>query len=430
MGIVTIQIAVILIFANLAGYGLSKLKQPFVIGEIVAGILLGPSFLGRISPSVSRALFPENSLNTLTILSQIGLILFMFAIGAELELKAVRKRIGSLVFISQFSMIIPFALGLGAAYFLYDQFAPHNVAFLGFALFIGISMSITAFPVLARMVKERGLSHTDIGITALTCAAINDIVAWCLLAAVVAVVRKGSVVSSFHTILLCLCYVLVMILVVRPFLRRVLINSTKANVVGRGSMAIILVLLLISSWVTENIGIHSLFGAFFAGLVLPGGADFRKTIIKNIGHLGMVLLLPLFFVISGLRTRVELMNDTHTLIVGSLVILTAIAGKLGGTALAARLARYSLKDSLSIGALMNTRGLMELIVLNIGYDLGVFSSSMFTIMVLMALISTIVTFPILDLIERLMPGPITTLHNNDQQRDKSDVQLLREPGPS
>jgi Kef-type K+ transport system membrane component KefB len=404
---VIIQIAVILIFANLIGYGLSKIKQPFVIGEIVAGILLGPSFLGRISPSVSKTLFPENSLNTLAILSQIGLILFMFAIGAELELKAVRKRLGSLIFISQFSMIVPFAMGLGAAYFLYDQFAPHNVPFLGFALFIGISMSITAFPVLARMVKERGLSHTTIGITALTCAAINDIVAWCLLAVVVAVVRNGSVVSSFHTILLCLCYVLVMILVVRPVLRKAFKNSAKANVVGRSSMVIILILLFLSSWVTESIGIHSLFGAFFAGLVLPGDADFRKTIIKNIGNLGVVLLLPLFFVISGLRTRIESLNDTHTLIIGSMVILTAIAGKLGGTALAARLARYSLKDSLSIGALMNTRGLMELIVLNIGYDLGVFSSGMFTIMVLMALISTIITFPILDFIEKLMPANFT-----------------------
>jgi Kef-type K+ transport system membrane component KefB len=400
--IVIIQIAVILIFANLIGYGLSKIKQPFVIGEIVAGILLGPSFLGRISPSVSRALFPENSLNILMILSQIGLILFMFAIGAELDLKAVQKRLGSLIFISQASMVIPFAMGLGAAYFLYDKFAPHNVPFLGFALFIGISMSITAFPVLARMVKERGLSHTNVGITALSCAGINDIVAWCLLAAIVAIVRKGSVVSSFHTILWCLCYVLVMMLVVRPILR-VLINSAKGNAAGRGSMAIILVLLLISSWVTESIGIHSLFGAFFAGLVLPGNADFRKTIINNIGHLGMVLLLPLFFVISGLRTRIELMTDTHTLIIGSIVILTAVAGKLVGTSLAARLARYSLKDSLSIGALMNTRGLMELIVLNIGYDLGVFSLSMFTIMVLMALISTMMTFPLLDLIARLMP---------------------------
>ena len=416
--IVIIQIAVILIFANLIGYGLSKIKQPFVIGEIIAGILLGPSFLGRISPSVSRALFPENSLTILMILSQIGLILFMFVIGAELDLKAVRKRLGGLIFISQFSMVVPFAMGLGVAYFLYDRFAPPNVPFIGFALFMGISMSITAFPVLARMVKERGISHTNMGITALTCAAINDIVAWCLLAVVVAVVRKGSVVSSFHTILLCLCYVLVMLVIVRPVLRKVLVNSARANVISRGSMAIILVLLLISSWVTESIGIHSLFGAFFAGMVLPGDAEFRKTIIKNIGHLATVLLLPLFFVISGLRTRIDFLNDTHTLMIGSLVILTAIAGKLGGTALAARLARYSLKDSLSIGALMNTRGLMELIVLNIGYDLGVFSSGMFTIMVLMALISTIITFPLLDLIEMLMP----------EKARKLDVIPVNEPG--
>jgi Kef-type K+ transport system membrane component KefB len=403
LGVVIIQIVVILVFANLIGYGLSKIRQPIVIGEILAGILLGPSFLGRISPSVSRSLFPENSLNVLMILSQIGLILFMFAIGAELELKAVRTRLTGLILISQGSMIVPFAMGMGAAWFLYAQFAPPGVPFIGFALFIGISMCITAFPVLARMVKERGISHTNIGVTALTCAAIDDIVAWCLLAVVVAVVRKGSVVSSFPTILLCGCYVLVMLFVVRPILRKVLKNSAKTNVVGGGSMIFILVLLFISSWVTESIGIHALFGAFFAGLVLPGEADFRKVIIKNIGDLGTVLLLPLFFVISGLRTRIESLNDTHMLVIGLLVIITAISGKLGGTALAARLARYSLKDSLSIGALMNTRGLMELIVLNIGYDLGVFSTSMFTIMVLMALISTMMTFPILDLINRLMP---------------------------
>jgi Kef-type K+ transport system membrane component KefB len=403
LGTVILQIAVILIFANLIGYGLSKIKQPIVIGEILAGILLGPSFLGRISPSVSRFLFPENSLNSLMILSQIGLILFMFAIGAELELKAVRTRLTGLILISQGSMIVPFAMGMGAAWFLYAQFAPPNIPFIGFALFIGISMCITAFPVLARMVKERGISHTNIGVTALTCAAIDDIVAWCLLAVVVAVVRKGSVISSFPTIVLCGCYVLVMLLVVRPILRKVLKNSAKTTGVSGGSMIFILVLLFISSWVTESIGIHALFGAFFAGLVLPGNADFRKVIIRNIGDLGTVLLLPLFFVISGLRTRIESLNDTHMLVIGSLVILTAISGKLGGTALAARLARYSLKDSLSIGALMNTRGLMELIVLNIGYDLGVFSTSMFTIMVLMALISTMMTFPILDLINRLMP---------------------------
>jgi Kef-type K+ transport system membrane component KefB len=406
LGIVIIQIAVILIFANLIGYGLSKIRQPIVIGEIVAGILLGPSFLGRISPSASKALFPENSLNILMVLSQIGLILFMFAIGAELELKAVRKRLTGLILISQGSMIVPFALGMAVAYFLYDQFAPPDVPFVGFALFVGISMCITAFPVLARMVKERGISYSNIGITALTCAAINDIVAWCLLAVVVAVVRKGSVVSSFHTILLCLCYVVVMLLIVRPTLRKAFEKSAKTNVVGSGSMVIILVLLFISSWVTESIGIHALFGAFFAGLVLPGTADFRKIIIKNIGNLGTVLLLPLFFVISGLRTRIDSLNDTHTLIIGSIVILIAISGKLGGTALAARLAGYSLKDSLSVGALMNTRGLMELIVLNIGYDLGVFSSSMFTIMVLMALISTMMTFPILDFINRLMPEKV------------------------
>ena len=194
------QIAVILIFVNLIGYGLSKIKQPFVIGEIVAGILLGPSFLGRVFPGVSHALFPKGSLDILMILSQVGLILFMFTIGAELDLKSVRKRLSSVIVISQASMIVPFAIGLAAAYFLYDEFAPHNISLLSFSLFIGISMSITAFPVLARMVKERGISHTNVGITALTSSAINDIEAWCLLAVVVAIVRTGSLASSYRTV--------------------------------------------------------------------------------------------------------------------------------------------------------------------------------------------------------------------------------------
>jgi Kef-type K+ transport system membrane component KefB len=400
LGIVIMQIAVILIFVNLIGYGLSKIKQPFVIGEIVAGILLGPSFLGRVFPAASHALFPKGSLDTLMILSQVGLILFMFTIGAELDLKAVRKRLSSVIFISQASMVIPFAIGLAAAYFLYDEFAPHNISLLSFSLFIGISMSITAFPVLARMVKERGISHTNVGMTALTCAAINDIEAWCLLAVVVAIVRTGSLASSYRTILLCVCYVLVMLLMVRPLLRMIVMKSDKKNVVGRSLMAIILVLLLLSSLLTESIGIHSLFGAFFAGLILPDNADLRKNIINSLGNVGLVLLLPLFFVISGLRTRVDMIGDSHSLIICLLIILAAVAGKIGSTAMAARLTRHSLKDSLCIGALMNTRGLMELIVLNIGYELGVLSSGIFTILVLMALISTIMTFPILDLIER------------------------------
>jgi K+:H+ antiporter len=403
---VIIQMAVILIFVNLIGYGLSRLKQPFVVGEILAGILLGPSFLGRISPSVSTALFPTGSLDMLMIFSQIGLMLFMFTIGAELDLTAVRKRLSSLIFISQGSLIVPFVMGLGVAYLLYDEFAPQNVPMLDFALFTGISMSITAFPVLARMIKERGLSHSNIGITALTCAAINDIVTWCLLAAVVAIVRTGSAVSSFHTILMCLCYVLVMLFIVRPILRSALMNLVTTNVAGRSSMAIVLILLLFSSWLTENIGIHALFGAFFAGLILSDNPDLRKKVISDLGDLGVVLLLPLFFVISGLRTRIEMMNDGHTLLICSIVVLTAVSGKLGATALAARLAGQSLRDSLCIGALMNTRGLMELIVLNIGYELGVFSSRIFTILVLMALISTIMTFPILDLLERLMPEKV------------------------
>ena len=396
-----LQIAVILVFTKFLGYFLTKIGQPAVIGEIIAGIFLGPSLLGRFFPSVSGYLFPKDSLFDLQMIGQVGLVLFMFVIGTELDLGVVRKQVRAAIIISHSSIIVPFTLGLGAAYFLYDRFCPHTISFLPFALFIGISMSITAFPVLARILKERGLTGSHSGIMALTCAATGDLTAWCLLAIVVAIVKTGSLSSSLSTILLALGYVLFMMLVIRPLLKRLLNGHTEGDSISMNNMAILFVVLLLSAFLAESIGIHALFGAFLAGVIMPGNVNLRKNVVDKIEYVSVILLLPLFFVVSGLKTRIGLLNDSHLWIICLGITLVAVVGKFGGTALAAAFVGEGLKDSLTIGALMNTRGLMELIVLNIGYDLGVLPPVIFTMMIIMALVTTFMTCPILNLIARV-----------------------------
>lgn len=453
--ILIVQIAVILCFTKLVGYCLKGIGQPAVIGEILAGILLGPSLLGFLLPSVGDFLFPKNSMSNLSVLSQIGLMLYMFATGTEVDMGYLRKQVRAAVIISHMSIIIPFALGIGAAYFLYEPFAG-NISFLAFALFIGISMSITAFPVLVRIIKEKGLAHTRIGIMAIPCAASDDITAWCLLAVAIAIVKTGSFLNSLFTIVLAAGYVLFMFLVVRPFLKWLLSRSMSdgkiagnvrksasgnigedidnnagnkpgdvigdsthggglvpgmsvstsagasgGNTISKNTMAAIFLVLLLSSYITEAIGIHALFGAFLAGVIMPSDSSLRKGLVDKVEHVSVILLLPLFFVFSGLRTRIGLLDQWHLWVICLGIIAAAIAGKFGGTTLAARFAGFDLRESLGIGALMNTRGLMELIALNIGYELGVLSPVIFTMMVIMALVTTFMTSPVLNLIDRI-----------------------------
>ena len=402
--VLILQIAVILVFTKFLGYFLAKVGQPSVIGEIIGGIVLGPSVLGYFFPSAEEFLFPQNSMFNLQILGQIGLILFMFVIGTELDLSIVRKQARAAIIISHSSIIVPFTLGLGAAYFLYGRFASPAISFLSFALFIGIAVSITAFPVLARIIQERGLTGSRVGAMAITCAATDDITAWCLLAIVVAVVKTGSLGNSVYTIVLALGYVLLMMLVIRPLLKKLLTPSGGSDAISKNMMALMFVLLLCSAYVAESIGIHALFGAFLAGVIMPANVNFRRNVVDKIEYVSVILLLPLFFVFSGLRTRIGLLNDPHLWIICLSIILMAIVGKFGGTTLAAAFVGQNLKDSLALGALMNTRGLMELIVLNIGYDLGVLPPAIFTMMVLMALVTTFMTCPILNLIDRMKQG--------------------------
>ncbi len=403
LGILLLQIISILIVARLFGYLFSKIGQPTVIGEIIAGIVLGPSVLGWLLPGVSAFVFPLESLGNLQFLSQVGLILFMFVIGMELDIKVVRNKAHDAVIISHASIIIPYFLGMALAYYLYTDFAPDTTSFLPFALFMGIGMSITAFPVLARVIQERNLSGTHLGTIAITCAAADDITAWCLLAAVVAIAKAGTFVSAIFTILLAVVYVVFMLKVVQPFLKRLgQVYSTKETIT-KSIVAVIFLILIGSAYLSEIIGIHALFGAFLAGVIMPPNLNFRKVLTEKIEDVALVLLLPLFFVFTGLRTEIGLLNDWRLWGICLLVIFVAVAGKFGGSAIAARFVGQSWKESLSIGALMNTRGLMELVVLNIGYDLGILSPEIFVMMVIMALVTTFMTGPAMDLIEKWFP---------------------------
>lgn len=396
LAILMLQIITIIFTARVFSFLFKKIGQPSVIGEITAGIFLGPSFVGYYFPEFSHFLFPVASLSNLKFLSQIGLILFMFVVGMELDFKVLRTKAHEALVISHASIIIPFSLGVGFSYFIYESFAPHGINFLSFSLFIGIAMSITAFPVLARIIQERGISKTKLGSIVITCAAIDDITAWCALAAVIAIVKAGSFLSSLYTIGLAIVYLLFMLRIVQPFLKQLGEKYSSKEGLTKPIVAVFFLTLLISAFLSEIIGIHALFGAFLAGVVMPTNVTFRNIFIEKIEDVSSVLLLPLFFVFTGLRTQIGLLNDIYLWEVCGVIILIAVIGKFWGSAIAARFVGQSWKDSFTIGALMNTRGLMELIVLNIGFDLGVLSPEIFAMMVIMALFTTFMTGPALD----------------------------------
>jgi Kef-type K+ transport system membrane component KefB len=400
LSLLLMQIVVIVLASKLLASLVSKIGQPVVIGEVIAGILLGPSVLGHFWPGVSQFLFQPASLPNLNFLSQLGLILFMFIIGLELDIQLLKHKAHTAVVVSHASIIIPFAMGVSLAYFIYERFAPAHISFLAFGLFMGIAMSITAFPVLARILHERGLTKTALGSLAITCAAADDVTAWCILAAVIAIVQAGSGISALFTVLLSIFYVIAMLKIVRPWLERLESQYTSTESLNKTFAVVAFVVLFLSALTTEVIGIHALFGAFLAGASMPAQASFRKMLAARIEDVSLVILLPLFFAFTGLKTQIGLLNDGTTWLVCGLIIFVAVAGKFGGSSLAAKFTGQSWSDSFAIGALMNTRGLMELIVLNLGYDLGVLSPTVFTMMVLMALITTFMTAPALYWIER------------------------------
>lgn len=399
MGKLLLQIITILLTCRLFGWLFQKIGQPTVIGEIVAGIVLGPSVLGHLFPHASAFLFPVESLGSITILSQFGLILFMFAIGMELNLTEVRKKLKETILISHTSTIVPFFCGMLTAYCVYDTYADRSTPFLSFALFIGIAMSITAFPVLARIIQEKGMTKTHLGTIALASAANGDITAWCLLAVVIAIAQAGTMLSAIYNILFAFLYILMMFLIVRPFLRMVGQIYHNKEVVDKGLVAFIFLLVIASSYLTEILGLHALFGAFIAGVVMPDHVKFRKIMTEKVEDVSLALFLPLFFVSTGLRTEIGLLDRPELWWVCLLFIVVAIVGKFGGAFLSARFVGESWRDSLYIGALMNTRGLMELVVLTIGYEMGILTPAIFVVLVLMTLVTTFMTTPLVSLIQ-------------------------------
>jgi Kef-type K+ transport system membrane component KefB len=396
-----LQIVVIISFTQLLGTLFRKIGQPAVIGETVAGIILGPSLLGLLFPGTFHFLFPPESMENLKFLSQIGLILFMFIVGMELDLRLIRKQAFDALIISHASILIPYSLGIALSIFLYHQFATPHASFISFSLFMGIAMSITAFPVLARIIRDRQLTETKLGTLAITCAASDDVTAWCVLALLIAFIKSGSGMTGLFTIGLVLLYAAVMLIPVRLFLTRMMNLYLKQKIGYHTLMAMMFTMLILSAYCTEVIGIHALFGAFLGGVVMPKDEVLRKRITDRISDVTLVMLLPLFFVFTGLRTHAGLLNQSSLWISFGLILLVAVVGKFGGSTVTARLLGQTWKDSLSIGALMNTRGLMELIVLNIGYDMGILSPEIFAMMVLMALLTTMMTSPVLELLERI-----------------------------
>lgn len=398
LSILLLQIIVIIVVAKFFGAIFRRIGQPPVMGEMVAGITLGPSVLGFIAPQVTSFLFPATSLGTLGLLSQIGVVLFMFIVGMEVDLEHLREKASSAIMVSHASIIVPFLLGSALSLTLFPTLAIPNSTFTPFALFMGIAMSITAFPVLARIIRDRQLTQSPLATTALACAAIDDVSAWCILAIVIAIAKSTGLVAAVVTIGLTAAFILVMLLLVKPQLDGLISSRISDARYSRRLLASALAFALASAWVTETIGIHALFGGFLAGLVMPSDRKIQTFFEEKIEVFSSTFLLPLFFVFTGLRTKITLLNDRWSWVVCIAIIIVAIAGKLGGSMLMARWTRMSWRDSFGIGALMNTRGLIELVVLNIGYDLGILSDRIFAMMVLMALTTTFMTAPLLSLV--------------------------------
>ena len=398
-GILLLQIMVILLFSRIFSGLFLLIRQPTVVGEILAGIVLGPSILGYFFPQIAAFLFPSNSLGNITLLSQFGLILFMFVIGMELDIDQVRKKMKETILISHASTIFPFFLGMLTAYFIYDKYAENQTPFLSFALFIGIAMSVTAFPVLARIIQEKGLTKSHLGTISLASAAIGDITAWCLLAIVVAIAQTNNLLSAIYNILFSAIYMLGMFLVIRPFLRMVGQVYHNEEVIDKRLVAFIFFILTVSSFFTEILGLHALFGAFMAGVIMPTDIKFRKIMSEKVEGVSLSFFLPLFFVSTGLKTEIGLLNTPSLWLLCGLFILIAILGKFGSATLTSRFVGENWKHSLYIGALMNTRGLMELIILTIGYEMHILTPPIFVILVLMTLVTTFMTTPLLAFIQ-------------------------------
>jgi len=396
---VLVALAVVISTARLLGALFKWLGQPPVIGEVVAGILLGPSLLGLVAPDVSAYVLPPLVAPYFSVLAQVGVILYMFLVGLHLDTASLRQGTHTTVAISHASITAPFLLGAGLALWLYPRVSSSDVPFMVFALFIGVSMSVTAFPVLARILTDRGMLKSRIGGIALTCAAVDDVTAWCLLAFVSSIVY-AQVSGAIYTSILSLAYIGFVVMIVRPILRRFARRVDTHGVLTQPVMAAVIVAALLSALSTEYIGIHAIFGAFLLGAVIPHDSTIARQLTHRLEDLVIVLLLPAFFAYTGMRTQITLVSGVEQWTICALIILVACLGKFGGSAVAARLTGLPWLDAASLGILMNTRGLVELIVLNVGLDLRVLSPALFAMLVIMAVVTTMMTSPILALLTR------------------------------
>jgi len=396
-----LQLFVIIIVSNGVGWVFTRCGQPAVVGEMMAGILLGPSLFGLLTPRAFEFVFAASSLEPLRFLSQIGVCLFMFVVGMEMDWSELRAKMSTAVLISHAGIAFPGLLGAGLALLLYDRLAQPGAPFVPFALFLAISISVTAFPVLVRILQDRRLLRTSLGRLACVCAAAGDITAWALLALIVATARSADVGSAAVCMGLVCIFIAGMFTLVRPGLPGWIGKDELERArPSKRSFAIVVALVLASALATQVLGIHALFGSFVAGLIMPVTGGFREKLAVRMENISSVLLLPVFFAFSGLRTQIGLLHGWTDWFLCLLIIIIATIGKLGGTSLAARLTGLEWRDSLRLGALMNTRGLMELIVLNLGYELHILSQRAFSMLVIMALFTTVMTGPLLSLFDR------------------------------
>jgi Kef-type K+ transport system membrane component KefB len=406
-GRLLVTLPVVLLVCRLLGEAIGRLAQPPVMGEIVAGVLLGPSLLGWLWPGAYGWLFPSFVTGTLNALAQLGLVLFMFLVGYELDLDVVRRRGYLAAVVSHVSIALPFLAGVLLALGMYHSFAPAGQGFIAFALFLAASMSITAFPVLARILTDRGMTETPLGSLALACAAVDDVSAWTLLAAVTAIVKASSLLKVGWTFLLALVFFVGMVTVVRPLIRRWLAPGQRHGPAGavEGSDTVVLTALLVgillSSGVTNAVGIHPIFGAFLLGAVLPRKTAAIERAVGQMQTFAVTMLVPLFFVYTGLHTKLALLGGSVRLWGWcALVTVAAMVSKWTGSTIASRATGLDWSESMSVGALMNCRGLTELVVLNVGLSLGVINLTVFAMLLVMTLVSTFLTAPSLTLIER------------------------------
>lgn len=393
-----LQLAVIIAAASGTALLFQKIGQPKVIGEMFAGIILGPSVFGWIAPHLSAAIFPSASLQYLGALSQVGIVIYMFLVGLAIDPAELHAQRRTLVLVSHTSIVAPFLLGAAFAVYLYPRVSLPGVSLTSFALFAGAAMSITAFPVLARILSERDMVGTRLGSMAIGCAAVDDVTGWCILAWIVFLVRSrdAAVLPVWMMIGGLLAFVVLMLTAGRRSMRRFLIAYERDGKLGENSLAVIFLIILLSALATERLGLHMLFGSFLAGVSMPKKPELVRYLTGRFETVTVGVLLPLYFAFTGLRTSIALIRGTQMWLVCAAIIALAIAGKFGGSMLAARVAGLPWRDSAALGVLMNTRGLMELVILNIGLDIGVISRPLFSMMVLMALVTTFMTSPIFD----------------------------------